>query len=152
VDLPSNFFDIDDISPKGRDVDMLLGLDMLKAHQACIDLERNCLRIQGQEIRFLSEHELPDKARDGRQELLEEEDVAHNPMLQSPAPPQPPSSRTSEAVPPSRGNISHTGSGQYSEQAIATLVGLGATREQALTALRSAGGNVDLAASFLFNF
>jgi len=39
-------------------VDLLLGLDMLKAHQACIDLEKSVLRIQGREVRFLSEHEL----------------------------------------------------------------------------------------------
>lgn len=48
---------------EGRDVDLLFGLDMLKAHQACIDLEKNCLRIQGREVQFLSEHELPEKAR-----------------------------------------------------------------------------------------
>lgn len=48
---------------EGRDVDLLFGLDMLKRHQACIDLEKNCLRIQGREIRFLSEHELPAQAR-----------------------------------------------------------------------------------------
>jgi hypothetical protein len=36
---------------------------MLKAHQACIDLEKSVLRIQGREVSFLSEHELPEKAR-----------------------------------------------------------------------------------------
>ncbi|KAK2465970.1 hypothetical protein APHAL10511_001611 [Amanita phalloides] len=49
---------------EGRDVDLLLGLDMLKGHRACIDLEKNVLRIQGREVKFLSEHELPVKARD----------------------------------------------------------------------------------------
>src|SRR6267154_363007 len=48
---------------EGRHVDLLLGLDMLKAHQACIDLEKSVLRIQGREVRCLSEHELPEKAR-----------------------------------------------------------------------------------------
>lgn len=33
-------------------VDMQIGLDLLKAHRACIDLERGVLRIQGYEIAF----------------------------------------------------------------------------------------------------
>lgn len=32
---------------------------MLKRYQAKIDLEKDALIIQGREIRFLSEHELP---------------------------------------------------------------------------------------------
>ena len=35
---------------------------MLKRYQACIDLQKNALVIQGREIRFLSEHELPKNA------------------------------------------------------------------------------------------
>ena len=60
---------------EGRDVDLLFGLDMLKRHQACIDLEKNCLRIQGREIPFLAEHELPSKAR-GMEELAGELEAA----------------------------------------------------------------------------
>jgi len=142
---------------EGRDVDMLLGLDMLKAHQACIDLERNCLRIQGQEIRFLSDHELPAKARgEGREEFLQEPDPANNPSRQASTSSQPqfPGGGNTIGRPPmsSPNTRSQPSAAEFPEQAIATLVGLGATREQALAALRSAGGNVDLAASFLFNF
>ncbi|KZT62864.1 hypothetical protein CALCODRAFT_425693 [Calocera cornea HHB12733] len=36
---------------------------MLKAHQAIIDLEKSVLRIQGREVPFLPEHELPEHAR-----------------------------------------------------------------------------------------
>lgn len=50
---------------EGQSVDLLFGLDMLKRHQACIDLSTNTLRIGQTEIPFLSEHELPDKARMG---------------------------------------------------------------------------------------
>lgn len=46
-------------SEQGKDVDLLFGLDMLKRHQATIDLGKDALVIQGREIRFLSEHELP---------------------------------------------------------------------------------------------
>ncbi|XP_014257273.1 protein DDI1 homolog 2-like isoform X2 [Cimex lectularius] len=43
-------------------MDMLLGLDMLKRHQCCIDLKKNVLRIgtTGTETPFLTESELPD--------------------------------------------------------------------------------------------
>ncbi|XP_076253932.1 DNA damage inducible 1 homolog rngo isoform X2 [Rhynchophorus ferrugineus] len=46
-------------------MDMLLGLDMLKRHQCCIDLHANVLRIgtTGTETPFLPESELPDCAR-----------------------------------------------------------------------------------------
>ncbi|KAL3283111.1 hypothetical protein HHI36_006269 [Cryptolaemus montrouzieri] len=46
-------------------MDMLLGLDMLKRHQCCIDLRKNVLRIgtTGTETTFLSERELPECAR-----------------------------------------------------------------------------------------
>ena len=45
------------------DVDLLLGLDVLKMHKACIDLDKDVLRIQTREVRFLSGHELPMGAR-----------------------------------------------------------------------------------------
>ncbi|CAH1127435.1 unnamed protein product [Ceutorhynchus assimilis] len=46
-------------------MDMLLGLDMLKRHQCCIDLHANVLRIgtTGTETSFLSESDLPECAR-----------------------------------------------------------------------------------------
>ena len=141
---------------QGRDVDLLFGLDMLKAHQACIDLEKNVLRIQGREVSFLPEHELPEKAR--VQELSEVPDVP---------------STGATPVQESRGGF--TGSGQrlgssnvasssqshgpsrllsnsrYPEAAIRTIMDLGGvSREVAISTLDAAGGNVDVAASLLF--
>ncbi|XP_032667306.1 protein DDI1 homolog 2 [Odontomachus brunneus] len=46
-------------------MDMLLGLDMLKRHQCCIDLKKNVLKIgtTGTETSFLAEGDLPECAR-----------------------------------------------------------------------------------------
>jgi DNA damage-inducible protein 1 len=139
---------------EGRDVDLLFGLDMLKAHQACIDLEKNVLRIQNREVRFLSEHELPEKHRLGEEEVLEA-------PVPTAAPPRAPdggfsgSGRTLGASPaagPSRSHApqSSVPAQRYPERDISTLMDLGVSREVAISTLEAAGGNVDVAASLLF--
>lgn len=155
---------------EGRDVDLLLGLDMLKAHQACIDLERNVLRIQRREVRFLSEHELPEKARimdSGIEEDNSPISVA-GPSSSAPATAgRNQASRSSfpggghtlgttpaagRSAGPVRGRPAPTpqAAPRHSEEAIATIMGLGATREVAISTLDAAGGNLDVAASLLF--
>lgn len=54
-------------------MEVMLGLDMLKRHQCCIDLKRNLLVIgtTGTETRFLSENEIPK----GQPEQLLSEDM-----------------------------------------------------------------------------
>lgn len=151
---------------QGRDVDLLFGLDMLKAHQACIDLERNVLRIQNREVRFLSEHELPDKARTFDTGEDEPAAVAGPSATRPPVNPQPsfPGGGNTLGRPPAGATGQAGGSGRgiaspqrpqrpqsrHSEDAINTLMGFGVTREVAISTLDAAGGNLDVAASLLF--
>ncbi|KEP53054.1 DNA damage-inducible V-SNARE-binding protein Ddi1 [Rhizoctonia solani 123E] len=163
---------------EGRDVDLLFGLDMLKAHQACIDLEKNVLRIQGREVRFLSEHELPDKARHDTSAELEGS-KSQTPSTSTPAPGTQPASSSATPAPAQQfpGAGSTLGSAPASapspnpnpnpraprpaaqppaapvtfpEEHIATLQGFGATREEAIRLLQMSRGNLDLAASMMF--
>jgi len=147
---------------EGRDVDLLLGLDMLKAHQACIDLEKSVLRIQGREVRFLSEHELPEQAR-----LLDSqmEDPSASTSDSSSSAPQParldgagsrgPSfpggGNTLGSAPAPRASMRPAAAQTpHPESAIRLMMDLGASRELAISTLDAAGGNVDVAASLLF--
>lgn len=135
-------------------MDLLFGLDMLKAHQACIDLGKNVLRIQGREVKFLAEHELPAKARDSvlladsnsgadnsqQRELSSEgrqnmPNPRKNAVLRRPAPSQ---AGPSTAL-------------QWAEKDIQTLMGFGVTRDIAIQMLDATNGNVDAAASILFS-
>nr|GAT46472.1 DNA damage-inducible v-SNARE binding protein [Mycena chlorophos] len=143
---------------EGRDVDLLLGLDMLKAHQACIDLEKGVLRVRGREVKFLSEHELPEKAK----ELFMPPEEGAGPSTAS-VPNRAPSAPASfpgggntlgsaprpaarPAAPPARPPAASS----HPEASIRILMDLGATREVAISSLDAAGGNVDVAASLLF--
>lgn len=135
-------------------MDLLFGLDMLKAHQAVIDLEKNALRIQGREVKFLAEHELPDKAR--ADITIEDEPSSQADASRAAGPSNTggqthlpgvgsrlgPSSSTHSQPSPSTGG--------FPESSIKTLMDLGATREEAVRTLQAAGGNVDYAASLLF--
>ncbi|KIK82420.1 hypothetical protein PAXRUDRAFT_715891 [Paxillus rubicundulus Ve08.2h10] len=127
---------------------------MLKAHQACIDLEKNVLRIQGREINFLAEHELHDKARmmNSGEHADPSSDSNEPPSSSSSAMPGGaplafPGSGQSLGAAPRAGGI---GTSSYPEEAIQTLLALGLTRDEAIRSLELAGGNVDVAASLFF--
>jgi DNA damage-inducible protein 1 len=130
---------------QGRDVDLLFGLDMLKAHQACIDLEKNVLRIQGREVSFLSEHEVPEKTR--VDDLLEVTATGESSAEGSYG-----SAGGSNAASSSQshGSSGSSSNSRYPESAIRILMDLGVSRELAISTLDAAGGNVDAAASLLF--
>ena len=105
---------------------------MLKAYQACIDLQKGVLRIQGREVRFLSEHELPENARDPP----ERADI--------------PGGSSAHPARARRPSQAPAGGNRHSERDISFLMDLGVTREIAISTLEAANGNVDVAASLLF--
>ena len=116
---------------------------MLKAHQACIDLQKGVLRIQGREVRFLSEHELPEKARDPPERI----DISGS---STQAIGLAPSASAPRAQPIQRPSPVPASGSRHSERDINFLMDLGVTREVAISTLDAANGNVDIAASLLF--
>ncbi|KAG0089616.1 DNA damage-inducible protein 1 [Podila epicladia] len=153
---------------EGKGVDLLFGLDMLKRHQASIDLKKDALIINGTEIRFLSEHELPSSAKE-TSELTPEElaSIGQAPpaaaaetsssLSSSSAPANPPVAPISAPAPvsapvavaaPSR--PAPAASPSYPPADIKTLTDLGASAAEAINALQAAEGNVELAANILF--
>ncbi|KAF9310815.1 DNA damage-inducible protein 1 [Podila horticola] len=151
---------------EGKGVDLLFGLDMLKRHQACIDLSKNALIINDIEVRFLSEHELPSSAKENG-ELTPEElasiggtvpkseagdlSTSSSSGASSTTPPAvrpvPAPQTQSQPRPPQPVAAPATA---HPEGSIQTLMSLGASRAEVIAALDAAGGNVDVAAGFLF--
>ena len=141
---------------ENKGVEFLFGLDMLRRHQACIDLSKNVLRIGDQEVAFLAEHEIPAADRfeeKGGQYAKEGEEAKKGdtassstsgakPAAQTTAPAPVASSSSASAPPPVPA--------KYSEENIKTLTDLGVSRTEAIGALDMCGGNVDMAASMLF--
>ncbi len=96
-------------------------------------MEKNCLRINGEEIPFLAEHELPKKAREVGKE---------------------PDTNAAQKEAPTNANVPSSsqpkGKTDYPESSIKLLTDLGVSREEAIGALEAAGGNPELAVSLLF--
>ena len=150
---------------EGKDVDLLLGLDMLKRHQACIDLQKGALVIRGEEVQFLGEADIP-KNEEAR---MEEPTVEGPSGMKTGAI----SGAVSQDQPDARDALSKGKSstpegssgaagGQTTGQRaprggrtsfppgdIAKLTDLGFSQEEAIHALELAGGNVDMAAGIL---
>jgi len=117
-------------------MDMLLGLDMLRRHQCCIDLKSNVLRIgtTGTETRFLSESELPECARltaplDDKRESRTRDFTL--PPLQLPS---------NSTIDNSASNI--VPSDTFTEREIKELTGFGFSREEVIAELRKFNGDM----------
>ncbi|XP_054272073.1 protein DDI1 homolog 2 isoform X2 [Macrosteles quadrilineatus] len=135
-------------------MDMLLGLDMLKRHQCCIDLKTNVLRIgtTGTETPFLSERELPDCARlttshDEVMETMEDRDIQKAILESRQTGPSGSGSSTGTRLDPSTTVLA---TDKFGEQEVKELVSLGFTREQVIAELRRFNGDKNQATAALF--
>ena len=150
---------------EGKDVDLLLGLDMLKKHRMCIDLQQNCLKVHDDKIEFLPEHEIPKMM----EEALDKEPKVPGPggstigaetgTVEAPSSSSQGGNMTTATQPaqpaaqPAATQSQQTSAfGQaqpVTEQSIAQVMELGFSREEAVTALRQVNGNVELAIGLL---
>lgn len=154
---------------EGKNVELLLGLDMLKRHQATLDLARDKLVIQGVEVPFLGEADIPKDV----EEALEEEPKVSGPggttiggrsgAISQPQAGTGGASATSSgtqrdaapaanphAQPPAASVASGQNQPAFPNEAVDQLVQLGFPRQAAISALQATGGNVELAAGLLF--
>lgn len=143
---------------EGKDVDLLLGLDMLKRHQATIDLRNGQLVIQDEEVPFLGESDIP-KGFDAEEE---EEPTVEGPagskvggrtgaIVEPPIRDIPAATAAREASAAATQEASSVSAPQFSDEAIAQLENLGFTKQQAISALELTNGDIETAASLLFS-
>lgn len=145
---------------EGKDVDLLLGLDMLKRYQASIDLAKDKLIFKEFEVPFLGEADIPKGM---------EEERAEEPQVPGPggtsiggrsgvvsAPPNeqsqtPQTTQTTPAAPPVVQPQAPAASQepQFPPESIDQLCSLGFSREEVIQALTACDGNVEYAGGLL---
>lgn len=158
---------------EGKDVDLLLGLDMLKRFQATIDLKQNKLIFgDDNEVSFLGEADIPKYMEEAEPTIA----GPNGTEIGAQSGTVKPAGSSSAAASSSGTNGSFQGQGQtlgagkapagsntpaasggpapaasrHPKEAIDQLVGLGFKRQQAIAALDACDGNVEYAAGLLF--
>ena len=156
---------------EGKDVDLLLGLDMLKRYQGCIDLEKGVLRLRGEEVPFLGEADIPKEEVVRAEEptvdgpggskiggisgtVKEPGSVAAGAQGQrsdgAAAVAGPSSAPQPGPASPGAGAIGGAAPSSFPEADIARLTDMGMGRAEAIQALTIANGNVEVAAGLMF--
>lgn len=150
IQIPCSFMVID------TQVDLLFGLDMLKRHKCVIDLAGNKLVVGSNvETHFLPDNEIENNDLLGATVGNKGNSLGGNifsdaPILNggSDTKKKPASSAAADAA-AKRQNVGQSKS-KYNDEDIQRLMGLGFSRDQVVKALDACQGNVDFAASYLF--
>lgn len=128
------------------EVELLLGLDMLKRHQALIDLGKDSLNIAGVETRFLGESEIPKTFTAQAPEAHQQKAEQSSGQPLGAVPGGLPSTGTAPRPSAAKANRPQP----HSESNIKQLTDLGFSRTEAINALDQTNGDAELAASLLF--
>jgi DNA damage-inducible protein 1 len=153
---------------EGKDVDLLFGLDMLKRYRAKIDLEKNALCFEGQEVPFLHESEIPRSFEEAEMneptvsgpngEEIGAKTGAVRPKGSAAAGSSNAGASSSSSQPAqsqaqpttSQAPVPSAPSSNFPQEHIQQLTGMfGCSEQEAIQALEMFGGNVEHAASFL---
>ncbi|KAI4955790.1 DNA damage-inducible protein 1 [Alternaria rosae] len=153
---------------EGKDVDLLFGLDMLKRYRAKIDLEKNALCFEGQEVPFLHESEIPRSFEEAEMneptvqgpngEEIGAKTGAVRPKGSAAAGPSNAGASSSSFQPAqpqaqptaSKAPVAAAPTSNFPQEHIQQLTGMfGCSEQEAIQALEMFGGNVEHAASFL---